>query len=325
MKAYLDPQQYGVFLKCFLALACKPVTVTGVVALAAALGVLTAFGCKKSPPSPPRQAAPQTEIRGTGTLESVQEVPLAFKVGGRILALPFDEGSEIKQGQVLGLLDLRDFNQQLASAKASFEVARAGIQKAQADLEQVKATSQRARTDFDRIKRLKEEGILSQFEMDQAREKWQVAQSQLEAMEAAGNQARQNAALASSSEAIQRLNVDEARLLSPVNGILIRRLREPGAIVSAGTPVLSVVSTRKLWVRAWVDERALGQLQLGQAAQVVLRSHPEKCLPGRVDRIGRQADRQTHELMVDVELLELPPLFAIGQRADVKIPIKVKS
>ena len=56
-------------------------------------------------------------------------------------------------------------------------------------------------------------------------------------------------------------------------------------------------------------------------AQVALRSHPGQVFPGRVDRIGRQADRQTHELLVDVELLKLPEGFAVGQRADVRISV----
>jgi HlyD family secretion protein len=86
-----------------------------------------------------------------------------------------------------------------------------------------------------------------------------------------------------------------------------------------------VISTRKLWVRAWVDETSLGDLRVGQLAQVALRSHPAQVFPGRVDRIGRQADRQTHELLVDVELLQLPPGFAVGQRADVRISVAGKA
>jgi HlyD family secretion protein len=138
-------------------------------------------------------------------------------------------------------------------------------------------------------------------------------------MGAAGIQARQGETLAQGTETLQRLAFKEGRLISPVDGLLTRRLREPGNIVTAGTPVLTVISTSKLWVRAWVDETALGTLQIGQGARIELRSHPGLTFPGRVDRIGRQSDRQTHELLVDVELLERPPLFAVGQRADVRI------
>lgn len=259
------------------------------------------------------------DVRGTGTLESVQEVPLAFKVGGRIMDLPFDEGSRIAKGQMLGRLDPNDLKEQLGVAQAARGVAQAGIGKAQADMAQAQASLQRARSDFERVKSLCAQGILSRADLDAAQERLKVTEATVQAMGAVGTQAQRGESLAKGTEAIQRLAFAEGRLLSPVDGLLTRRLREPGDIVAAGTPILTVVSTRKIWVRAWVDESALGQLQIGQPARIELRSHPGQRFPGRVDRIGRQSDRQTHELLVDVELLERPAIFAMGQRADVQI------
>lgn len=69
------------------------------------------------------------DVRGTGTLESVQEVPLAFKVGGRILELPLDEGSPITKGQVLGRLDPNDLREQLAVAQAARVPRRLALEK----------------------------------------------------------------------------------------------------------------------------------------------------------------------------------------------------
>ena len=259
------------------------------------------------------------EIRGTGTLESVQEVPLAFKVGGRIQDLPFDEGAPITQGQILGHLDPNDLREQLGVAQAARGVAQASIGKAEADISQARASLHRAQSDFERIKNLHAQGILSRADLDASQERLKVTEATVQAMGSVGNQAQRGESLAKGTEAIQRLAFQEGRLVSPVDGLLTRRLREPGNIVTAGTPVLTVVSTRKIWVRAWVDESDLGALQIGQVARIGLRSHPGKVFPGRVDRIGRQSDRQTHELLVDVELLELPPVFAMGQRADVQI------
>lgn len=265
------------------------------------------------------------DVRGTGTLESVQEVPLAFKVGGRILELPLDEGSTITTGQVLGRLDPNDLREQLAIAQANRGSAQAGIGKALADLAQAEATQQRARSDFERVKHLHSAGILSRADLDSAQERLKVTEATVLAVGATSTQARSTDAQAKGAEALQRLAFAEGRLVSPVDGLLTRRLREPGHIVPAGTPVLTVVSTRKLWIRAWVDEAAIGALRPGQPAEVVLRSHPGQVFPGRVDRIGRQADRQTHELLVDVELLKLPEGFALGQRADIRISVAGKA
>ncbi len=286
--------------------------------------VLLSIGAKRmksasQTPKPLPESLQPRGIRGTGTLESVQEVPLAFKVGGRILDLPLDEGSPIHQGQVLGSLDPRDLREQLSASQAARGVAQSGMTKAQADLSQAKATLQRAKSDHARLQKLFQEGILSRADLDQTQERLNVAQAALQAMEAVQLQAQRQEELTGSTESLQRLNLEEGQLRSPVDGILTRRLKEPGHIISAGTPVLTVISTRKLWIRTWVDESALGRLQIGQPAKVELRSHPGQSFRARVDRIGRQSDRQTHELLVDVELLERPPLFAVGQRADVEI------
>jgi HlyD family secretion protein len=259
------------------------------------------------------------EVRGTGTLESVQEVPLAFKVGGRIQELPLDEGSKIRVGQVLGRLDPSDLREMLTVAEAGRGAAEAFRGKTQADLEQAIATRQRARADVERIQRLFEQGIISKSELELFQERAKLAEAAVKATEAARLQASRGESAARGTEAIQRINYKEVQLLSPVDGILTRRLREPGNVIAGGTPVLTVASTRKLWVRTWVDEAALGHLRIGQPARVELRSAAGRWIPGRVDRIGRQSDRQTHELLVDVELLELPPSFALGQRADVSI------
>jgi RND family efflux transporter MFP subunit len=110
-------------------------------------------------------------------------------------------------------------------------------------------------------------------------------------------------------------------IVSPFDGLVIRRFHDPGDTVAVGATVLRVVATDTLWVRAWVDEGALGTLREGQPAQVTFPGAPGRVYRGKVDRIGREADRQTHELLVDVVMETLPERIAIGQRADVRIAV----
>jgi HlyD family secretion protein len=115
------------------------------------------------------------EVRGSGTLESVQEVPLAFKVGGRIRELPVDEGSTIRQGQLLGRLDPTDLEAQFSVARSRRGQAEAAIGRAGAELDQARATADRARGDFQRVQQLHRDGILSRADLDAAQEKVKVA------------------------------------------------------------------------------------------------------------------------------------------------------
>lgn len=260
-----------------------------------------------------------TEVRGSGTLESVQEVPVAFRVGGRILDLPLEEGTRVRAGQLLGRLDPVDAERQLRVAQANQAFAQSGVSRSSAELEHTLATRDRARADLERARNLFKEGILSRADLDAFVERARVAEAQAAALAEGRTQARDSVQVARATVAVQARTLDENILRAPMDGILVKRLREPGHVVAAGTPVYTLVSTRKLWVRAWVDETALGALVTGQEAQVMFRSAPGRSFAGRVDRVGRQVDHQTHEFLVDVEVLEVPTAFAVGQRADVTI------
>jgi HlyD family secretion protein len=68
-----------------------------------------------------------------------------------------------------------------------------------------------------------------------------------------------------------------------------------------------------------VDETAMTGLKVDQPARVVFRSEPAKSCVGEVARLGREADRETREFVVDVRIKELPENWTIGQRAEVFI------
>jgi HlyD family secretion protein len=72
------------------------------------------------------------------------------------------------------------------------------------------------------------------------------------------------------------------RILSPYDGLVTRRDRDPGGVVVPGSSILQLISTNELWVSAWVDETAAAALRTGQPARVVFRSEPApKSYPGK--------------------------------------------
>jgi HlyD family secretion protein len=64
------------------------------------------------------------------------------------------------------------------------------------------------------------------------------------------------------------------KLLSPIDGVVTAREAEPGTTVVAGQAVLRLVDPAQLWVRARVDQARAEGVQVGQAADIVLRSAP---------------------------------------------------
>jgi HlyD family secretion protein len=90
-------------------------------------------------------------------------------------------------------------------------------------------------------------------------------------------------------------------------------------VVVPGSSLLQLISTNEIWVSAWVDETVMARLATGQAARVVFRSEPQKSYAGQVARLGREADRETREFLVDVRVPVLPKNWAVGQRAEVYV------
>ena len=75
---------------------------------------------------------------------------------------------------------------------------------------------------------------------------------------------------------------------------------------------MQLIDTREIWISAWVDETAIAALEVGQPVRVVFRSEADRNYSGEVARLGREADRETREFMVDVRVQQLPVNWAVG-------------
>lgn len=289
--------------------------------LAALLVVAAGCGPRPAPTAAPVEAqgtAPRPgEIGGTGTLESEQAVSLGFRVGGRVRELPVDQGDEVTAGQLLATLEADEAVRGMALAEAGHAVSLAAVDKAAADLAELEASLGLADKDLARTRELVDSGVVSRSVFDAAEARQAEVAARLQAARAARALAEGSAVQAQKNVAVRQVLVADQQLRSPIAGLIVKRHLEAGSVVAAGAPVFTLASTGKLWVRAWVDETALGALQEGQAARIQFRSEPSRSYRGRVDRIGRESDRQTRELLVDVEVLERPARLALGQRADV--------
>lgn len=89
-------------------------------------------------------------------------------------------------------------------------------------------------------------------------------------------------------DAIER-KLEELRVVAPGNGVIEAVDLQPGDLVAAGAPVLSILDTSRLWVRAYVPEAKLG-VQLGQQVQVKVDAWPDATFRGQITFVARQAE-----------------------------------
>ncbi len=259
------------------------------------------------------------EVMGTGTLEARLKTTLSPRIQERLAEVLADQGDAVRAGQVLARLDDGELRQQVAVAEAAQAAARAALDRTRTDEARALAVLEQARLTHERGLALLATRVAAQADVDKAVEALHVAEADLRRARAAITEAEKQVLTAERNLAWQRERLGFTRLTSPYDGLVVRRDRDPGGVVVPGASILQLIATNELWVSAWVDETAMAALAPGQPARVVFRSEPERSYPGEVARLGREADRETREFVVDVRVHQLPPHWAVGQRAEVFI------
>jgi HlyD family secretion protein len=257
-------------------------------------------------------------VFGRGTIESRREAQLGFDLVGRVSDVLVDEGDAIALGQTLAHLAPEQFEAELRTASSDKAAAQAAIRRLDVDLRRAREALAFAESEERRMRGLAESDAIPTRDLDLATEQTLLARAGVDRAVAQRAEATRALATAGGHEAERRVVTLRSALVAPFDGIVVRRFRDPGDVVTVGATVLRVVATDRLWARAWVDETTLRSLTEGQPVEVALPGHTAT---GRLDRIGREADRQTHEIAVEVALDEVPERVALGQRADVWIEV----
>jgi HlyD family secretion protein len=258
-------------------------------------------------------------VVGPGTVQARTSVTLSSRINATVRHVLVDVGDAVREGQLLATLDDRDLSARRGVVSGQQEALLRGVEGARAALIKAQAELELARGRQRRDIELMRQGFVSQAVVDVSNAALDGAAASVDAASATLS-ARDADVRALSQEArYADVVLSYARIVAPIDGIVVLRLGEPGSTVVPGTALLKVVDPRSLWVATRVDESVVGRIQPGQQANIRLRSG--EVLPGKVARIGRQSDASTRELDVHVAFDAVPQRFAIDQEAEVRIVV----
>jgi len=266
----------------------------------------------------------RAEVMGTGTLEARVKASMSPKISGRVRAIAVDQGDAVSSGQVLVTLDDDELQQQVEIAQANLETAQAAIDRLKSDEVRAAATLTAAKSEHQRNEKLRAGNTISQSDIDKSVEALAVAEAGVARAKFAVVEGRKQLVAAEKTMQYHQARLADTQITAPFDGLIVRRQRDAGDVAVPGSPILTLISTAELWISAWVDETEMSRLKVDQPARVVFRSEPDREFTGKVYRLGREADRETREFVVDVRILELPANWAVGQRADVFIETERK-
>ncbi len=261
------------------------------------------------------------EAFGRGTIESLREAGVGFDLVGRVSEVLVDEGARVILGQELARLETDQAAADLRAAGTGIAAARASLGRLAAEEDRVRALLVAAEREVGRTRSLVGAGAVAGQESDEAADRLRIARADLDRVLAQRSEATRGIEVAAGGAEQRRVALVRATLLAPFDGLITRRLREPGDTVTVGSTVLRLVDPSRVYVRASIDETVLPQLAEDQRSALFF---PGGDVPvaGKVTRISWEADRQTHELIVDVTPDRLDRRVAIGQRADVRIELR---
>ncbi len=268
-------------------------------------------------------------VSASGSVEGSQSVPLAFQVAGRVAQVYVEEGDVVRAGQLLAELDATDYRNALNAALGQAQAAAATAKKAAAgprpqELEQARIDFERWQDEYRRMRFLFERKSLPANDFRKveaaysaARERYEMARQGTRAEDIAAAEAQAQAAQAQVEIARKRL--DDTRLTAPLGGYIAQRRIEPGVMVAAGTPILSVVDLDPVEVRVGVPEAEIGKVQQGAAAEIAVPSLGGRRFPGKVKKVGVAAEPTSRTYPVTIAVPNRERVLLAGMVAEARI------
>ena len=263
-----------------------------------------------------------------GTVEA-RETDVAATMPARVVRVLVDEGDEVRAGDTLAVLTTPTLGAEIAqrqsrvagSAAAVRELERgardAEIDRAAAEVRVATAEATRTARDLERQESLLAAGAVSQQQVDHVRAAAQSAAGRRDAAREALRLLREGtrpervaagrAELGASRAALDAAEATASDLVlrAPVAGTIMGRHVEPGEVIPAGTPAVTIGELRAPWVRVYVPAPRLPLVRLGGRATAVLDGHPEQPFAGRVVAIDSKAQYTPRVALTEDERADL--------------------
>jgi membrane fusion protein, multidrug efflux system len=278
-------------------------------------------------------------------------VPVLAKVSGYVQAVTVGDNDHVKTDSLLVRIDPSEYRVRLAQAEADLAAARASAGgagsngQAQAQVEQAtgqraslsaqidaaRANETRARQDLARMEELAAKQVISKMQLDAARAAAEAAAANVVALQrqssAAGGsivsaqagvrlaQARLAGAEAARDNAALQLTYTS--VLAPAAGIVSRKQVEPGQLIQAGQPLMTIVTDTGVFVTANFKETQLGDIRVGQPAEIEVDAYGGANAVGCVESVSAATGSK---------FALLPPDNASGNFTKVvqRVPVRIR-
>ena len=257
-------------------------------------------------------------------------VTSAPKVMGRVVDLRYDEGDQVKKGDLLFEIDSTDLIAQIAHTKsivleseaksdealASYALAQEKINILKIDQSKTDQDFKRAETQFKGEVITREAYDHAQKALEVANAKLKSAQKELELVAATRKSVLASVEAVKAQVGVLQSQLAETRVYAPANGVIAKRWLLAGDIAQPGQSVFSIVESGESWVKVYLEETKLAGIHDGSLSKYTIDAYPDVTFEGKIYFIGSSTEGQ---------FSLIPPNNASGNFTKVtqRIPVKI--
>lgn len=250
-------------------------------------------------------------------------VSVSPRVAGQIVEVKIKDNQTVKAGDVIAVIDKKDYEVKLAQATAAYERALLNQQNAHANLNAANAEIALAKKDVERYQNLYSAGAVSKQTLDKAITNYESLQArQMTAQQNILSNSSTNVRVADADLNVLKAQKEAAELAlsytdikAPIDGTVSNKKVEVGMMVQPGSPLLVVVP-HNVWVVANFKETQLTKMKAGMEVDVKIDTYPNKVFKGKIDSIQRSSGAKASLF---------PPENAVGSFVKIvqRIPVKI--
>jgi HlyD family secretion protein len=228
-----------------------------ILTLAAVTATIAGAGC----------GSDNTQAGGSAFIEA-NDVLVSSETGGKIVQQRFDEGTAVKLGDTLAIIDPSKIELDIASAEANRHTLAANLEAARLQVSRAHETESFARSERDRVAKLLKSGSATQKQMDQLEHDTNLAANARQT--AAANVNVIDAQMAKQDADIARLRrqLQDAYVIAPSSGIVTEEYIDMGEVVAPGKAVAKISRLDTVWVKVYLPAGKFASVKVGDKATI---------------------------------------------------------
>ena len=250
------------------------------------------------------------ELELSAEFRPYQEIDVHAKVSGYLKTINVDVGDVVRQGQLIGTLEIPEMAQDLAQASGAVKRTALEVERARSDVQRAETTVKIRKLSYDRLSNVikARPNLIAQQEIDDAEARYNDAQAQLSSARAALAAMEEQVSISGATKERVQTMMAYSRITAPFAGVITERRADAGALIQAGTashtqamPVVRLSQVDRLRLVLPVPESIAPRIKLGDTVEVRVDTLG-RVFQGKVARFSGRLDTGTRTMQTEVDI-----------------------